>query len=80
MVKKNAPGNGPFILNAIFNLITVGIAIMVLNFMNDLANHPQCKSIDPMTREGLTGYSWLIIFMSSLSALVNLYVIFFVST
>ncbi len=80
MVKKVSPGNGPFILNAIFNLITLGIAIMVLNFMNDLASHPQCKSIDPITREGLTGYSWLIIFMACLSALVNVYIIFFVST
>ena len=75
MVKKNRTGNGPFIFNMFFNLITLGIAFMVMRFMNDLASHPECKSIDPVTREGLTGYSWLIMFLSGASALINLYII-----
>ena len=69
---------GPFMFTLAFNLVSLGIAIMVINFMNDLASHPQCKSIDPITREGLTGYAWLIIIMASLSALLNLYIIIFV--
>ena len=72
---KKTTGNGPFIFNIFFNLVTLGIAFMVMQFMGDLASHPECKSIDPVTREGLTGYSWLIIFLSGLSALVNLYII-----
>jgi hypothetical protein len=78
MTKKIDIGNGPFVFTVVFNLISLGIAMMVLNFMNDLASHPQCKSIDPVTREGLTGYAWLIIIMASLSALLNLYIIIFV--
>ena len=75
MVKKTTTGNGPFMFNVFFNLVTLGIAFMVMRFMGDIASHPECKSIDPITREGLTGYSWLIIFLSGLSALVNLYII-----
>jgi hypothetical protein len=78
MVKKIDLGKGPFVFNIVFNLISLGIAMMVLNFMNDLASHPQCKSIDPVTREGLTGYIWLVIIVASLSALLNLYIIIFV--
>ena len=72
---KKKGGNGPFMFNIFFNLVTLGIAIMVMQFMNDLASHPECKKVDPMTREGITGYSWLIIFLSGLSALLNLYII-----
>lgn len=75
MVKKAKTGNGPFMFNIFFNLVTLGIAVMVVRFMNDLATDPQCKAIDPMTREGITGYSWLIIFLSGASALLNLYII-----
>ena len=75
MTKKVKTGNGPFMFNVFFNLVTLGIAVMVVRFMNDLASHPQCKTIDPVTREGITGYSWLIIFLSGISALLNLYII-----
>ena len=73
MRKKNK--SGPFIFNIFFNLVTLGIAIMVMQFMNDLASHPQCKTVDPITREGIAGYSWLIIFLSALSAIVNMYIV-----
>lgn len=69
--------SAPFIFNTILNLITLGIAILVINFMNDLSQHPQCKMIDPATRNGLTGYTWFILCLSSLSILINLYVICF---
>lgn len=75
MAKKAKTGNGPFMFNIFFNLVTLGIAVMVVRFMNDLASHPDCKTIDPMTREGITGYSWLVIFLSGISVLLNLYII-----
>ena len=68
-------GKGPFLVNMLFNLITLGIAIMVVNFTHDLANHPECKSIDPVTREGLTGYAWLIGIISALGILGNIYIV-----
>ena len=75
MAKKTKTGNGVFMFNIFFNLVTLGIAVMVVRFMNDLASHPDCKTIDPMTRKGITGYSWLIIFLSGISVLLNLYII-----
>ena len=75
MTKKTKTGNGPFMFNIFFNLVTLGIAVMVVKFMNELASNPECKTINPMTREGITGYSWLIIFLSSVSVLLNLYII-----
>jgi len=77
MPSKTNIGKGPFLVNVLFNLITLGIAFMVINYMHDLASHPECKSIDPITREGLTGYSWLVGAVSVVSILGNIYIIAF---
>jgi hypothetical protein len=76
MVNKNH-NYMPIILNTIFNLITLAIAYLVIHFMNDLSQHPQCKMIDPDTRNGLTVYTWIVVCMTSLSILINLYVLCF---
>ena len=79
LVKVKAKfGSSPFILQTISNLAILGIAILVIRFMQDLANNPECKSIDPITRTGLTGYAWLLAFFTALTILVNLYIILFI--
>ena len=78
MFGKPVVGKGPFFINLIFNIATLVVAIMVVSFMNDLAKDPRCKVIDPITREGLNGYSMLIIGLTCLSLVGNLYVIFLI--
>ena len=76
MVKKVNLGAPLSMAGIIGNAIMIALAAAVKNFMTDLENHPECKSIDPTTREALTGYMWVIIFLNSISICFNLYIIF----
>jgi len=73
MARRPATGNGVFILSAVFNVVTLGVAWLVLNFMHDLARDPQCEGIDTITREGLAGYAWLMIAANCIGLLINMY-------
>jgi hypothetical protein len=71
-MSKVKVGHAPIAGTLIVQVITFCVAILIIQFMHKLDSIPECKKIEPYTREGLLAYSYFLAFISGLSCVVML--------
>ena len=57
----------------ITQIVTLCIAGLIIQFMHKLADVPECKKIEPYTREGLLAYSYFLAIMSGMASLILIF-------
>ena len=70
MAKKIAGNAAPLLINIIMNVLTIFIAMAIVNYMNDIRANPQCRELHPTTRQGLTIYAYLVMVLSGISLIM----------
>ena len=73
MAKKIAGNAAPLLINIIMNVLTIFIAMAIVNYMNDIRANPQCRELHPTTRQGLTIYAYLVMVLSGISLIMMAY-------
>ena len=73
MAKKIAGNAAPLLINIIMNVLTIFIAMAIINYMNDIRANPQCRELHPTTRQGLTIYAYLVMVLSGISLIMMAY-------
>ena len=73
MAKKIAGNAAPLLINIIMNVLTIFIAMAIVNYMNDIRANPQCRELHPTTRQGLTIYAYLVMILSGISLIMMAY-------
>lgn len=76
MSKKNNVTFVPFIIPITIQSLTIYLAYKVIEYLNKLSNIPQCKNVEPATREALNVYSYFIVITSILNIMLWIYIYF----
>ena len=61
MAKKIAGNAAPLLINIIMNVLTIFIAMAIINYMNDIRANPQCRELHPTTCQTYI-YAYLVMY------------------
>ena len=76
MLRKKIPSLMPILIPISIQVVTIYLAYKVVEYLNKLSRIPECKKVEPTTREALNIYSYIIMVTSVLNIMLWVYIYF----